>query len=133
MPVDIRSGRVLLLLGSNVDAEHQLDAALNCLRAQFGVCELSRRHLSPDSGRADAPAYLNQAAIIVSSLDRSTLKTVLRGIEAMLGRQRPSPDARLCRIDIDAVARVAPEFEVCDAESYDASYAMQPLLELGIR
>lgn len=131
--VDASARRVLLLLGSNVNADQQLDAALQRLRAQFELTAVSQRHLSPATGDSAAPAYLNQAAIIASAQDRGALKSALRAIEATLGRQRPSPDARLCPIDIDAVARLVPDLEIWDAESYDASYALAPLQDLGLR
>lgn len=124
--------RVLLLLGSNVDAEAQLQAAVLALRQQFSVEAVSDRHWSVAIGRHEAPAYLNQAVLIRTDLDRDQLKHDLRRIEADLGRQRPSPNPGLCPVDIDAVGRWEPGFQLWDAKSYEAEYAQAPLQNLGI-
>jgi 2-amino-4-hydroxy-6-hydroxymethyldihydropteridine diphosphokinase len=124
--------RVLLMLGSNVDADRQLDAALAKLRERFDVLAVSARHQSPAMGRTGAPAYLNQAAVIASDLDHGSLKIALRDIEAQLGRLRPSPEPQFCPIDIDALGRWEPEWVVWDARDYGAAHARAPLLDLGI-
>lgn len=124
--------RVLLMLGSNVDAERQLDAAIAQLRDRFDVLAVSARHQSPALGRTGAPAYLNQAAVIASNLDHGSLKIALREIEAQLGRLRPNPEPQLCPIDIDALGRWEPEFVVWDARDYGAAHARAPLRDLGL-
>ena len=125
------SPRVLLMLGSNVDAEQQLDAAMRLLDGQFGVIQRSGRHWTPAAGSTDAPAYLNQAVVIRSKLDRVRLRERLRAVESQLGRRRPSPEPGLCPIDIDAVGRWLPEFEVWDTKSYTAQYAQLPLRDIA--
>ncbi len=123
--------RVLLMLGSNVNAERQLDAALRLLDDEFGVIARSGRHCTPAAGSAEAPAYLNQAAVIHSELDRERLRELLRAIESRLGRRRPNPEPGLCPIDIDAVGRWLPEFEVWDTKSFTAQYAQRPLRDIA--
>ena len=124
--------RVLLMLGSNVDARLQLEAACARLRLQFEVIAESERHPSPAAGHAGAPAYLNQAVVIATDLDQDALKLALRAIETQLGRQRPNPEPQLCPIDIDALGRWEPDFVVWDARDYGAAYARGPLRDLGI-
>lgn len=123
--------RVVLLIGSNVDAEARMDAALAELRRGFVVIACSARHPSAASGVDGAPPYLNQAAVIEYDGDRARLKAELRAIEARLGRVRPSADPRLCPIDIDAIGRCDAEAEVWDEKAFAASYARLPLAELG--
>lgn len=130
--IDAVPRRVLLLLGSNVDAQRQLDAALAQLRARFPVYAVSAQHLSPAAGRSDAPAYLNQAAVIASELGRDRLKSALREIEALLGRQRPAVDPKLCAIDIDTLGCWAPDWCLWDGSGYAADYARLPLRDLGL-
>lgn len=120
------------MLGSNVDAQRQLDAALALLHERYAVLAVSGRHLSPALGLAGGAPYLNQAAVIASELDRDQLKAALRDIEAQLGRQRPNPEPRLCPIDIDAIGRWEPEWVVWDARDYAAAYARGPLRDLGL-
>lgn len=124
--------RVVLLLGSNVEAARQLEAAAAELRRLFPITAESAWHLSPASGRDDAPAYLNQAMVIEYTGDRAALRTSLRDIEARLGRQRPSPDPRLCPIDIDAIGRCSSPFETWDEKACNAAHARLPLHEIGI-
>lgn len=122
---------VILLLGSNVDADAQLDRALVALAAEFPILARSSRRRSVAT-TPGAPAYANQAALLRCALDRSELKARLRAIEAALGRQRPAPDPRLCPIDIDAVGRLRPHFELWDAKAHAAAYAWPALAELGV-
>jgi 2-amino-4-hydroxy-6-hydroxymethyldihydropteridine diphosphokinase len=129
--IAVDAPRVLLMLGSNEAAEQRLDAALACLQRQFPVLARSQRHRSAAVDSADAPAYLNQALIIGTALDRDDLRVVLRAIEAQLGRRRPATDSRLCPIDIDALGRWFPAFEVWDTKSYLAEYARAPLQDLA--
>lgn len=130
--IDAVPRRVLLMLGSNVEAERQLAAACVLLGERFEVLAISGRHPSPAAGQAGAPAYLNQAAVIATDLDRDSLKTALRAIEAHLGRQRPNPEPWLCPIDIDALGRWEPQFVVWDARDYGAAHARAPLRDLGV-
>lgn len=120
------------MLGSNVDAERQLDAACALLAGRFRILAVSGRHPSPAAGHAGAPAYLNQAAVIATDLERDALKVSLREIETRLGRQRPNPEPRLCPIDIDALGRWHPDFVVWDARDYGAAHARAPLRDLGL-
>ena len=130
--IDAVTPRVLLMLGSNVDAGQQLQAACERLRERFEVVAVSGRHPSPAAGHAEAPAYVNQAVVITSELDQGALKVELRAIEASLGRQRPNPEPRLCPIDIDALGRWQPAFVVWDARDFNAAHARAPLRDLGI-
>jgi 2-amino-4-hydroxy-6-hydroxymethyldihydropteridine diphosphokinase len=130
--IDAVPRRVLLMLGSNVDAERQLAAACAQLGERFEVVAVSGHHPSPAVGQAGAPGYLNQAAVIAADLDRDALKAELRAIETALGRQRPNPEPRLCPIDIDALGCWEPDFVVWDARDYGAAYARGPLRDLGI-
>lgn len=123
--------RVVLLLGSNTGAAEHLDAAICELRRDFTLIACSGRHRSDASGIDGAPPYLNQAAIIAFIGERQQLKAQLRAIESRLGRVRPSPDPRLCPIDIDAIGRCGAAFEVWDEKAFHAAYARQPLAELG--
>lgn len=123
--------RVVLLLGSNVDADARMDAALAELRRAFALIARSSRHPSAASGIDGAPPYLNQAVVIECDGDRTQLKADLRAIESRLGRVRPGADPRLCPIDIDAIGCCDGEFEVWDEKAYRADYARLPLAELG--
>ncbi len=121
---------MLLLIGSNVDAEMKMNAALQELRAAFGAIRCSARHQSAASGEATAAPYLNQAVLINSGLDRDALKLRLRAIESRLGRTRPAAIKGQCVIDIDALAAIDGGLVVWDEPAFSASYAQAPIAEL---
>ena len=124
------NSRVLLLIGSNVDADAQIKAALELLQLEFSIAAKSARYQSLAAGPVDAPSYLNQAVLISTPLDRVALKPRLRGIEARLGRERPAVDPRLCPIDIDAIACLEGSLTICDEKSFAASYAQAPIADV---
>lgn len=123
--------RVVLLLGSNVHADAQLDRALAALAAAFELDGVSARHRSAATV-AGAPAYENQAVALRCALGRDVLKVRLREVEASLGRVRPAPDEGLCPIDIDAIGRWSPAWETWDTKGYLAPFARAPLADLGV-
>ena len=98
---------------------------------QFGVIQRSGRHWTPAAGSTDAPAYLNQAVVIRSKLDRVPARTAAGGRIPAGTPPRPSPEPGLSPIDIDAVGRWLPEFEVWDTKSYTAQYAQLPLRDIA--
>lgn len=123
--------RVLLLLGSNADAEGQLQRAGMRLAAEFSVLAQSGCFDSPAERSDGAPAYLNQALLIATELLPTELKKRLRAIEAVLGRQRPPPDPRLCPIDIDQLLAFGQgRWQILDQRAMSAAYAQAPLLDL---
>lgn len=124
--------RIVLMLGSNVMAEAQLQAAWRLLTEQFAVLGASAQYWSAADGTTTAPPYLNQAVVIRTTLARDDLRPALRAIEAQLGRQRPNPNPGLCALDIDAIGRMTDQFQIWDAKSYKADYAALPLADLGI-
>lgn len=117
---------VLLVLGSNLEPERHLDAAIAELKAQFAVRKQSQRHLT--SALEPAPAYVNQAILIESPAGQE-LKPLLRAIEAKLGRVRPAPIRHLCPIDIDAVASWSP-LSVLDEKTWRAHYLQALMPEI---
>lgn len=100
--------RYLLLLGSNHCAERKLDLALAGLRRRFTDLSVSVRERCRAREGGEVPDYVNQAALIRSNLDPAALKLSLREVEKALGRQRPSPNPKLCPIDIDLIAQIEP-------------------------
>lgn len=121
---------VLLLIGSNADADAKMNAALQELRAEFGEIRCSGRHASAASGDPSAAPYLNQAVLIYSALDANALKPRLRSIEARLGRTRPAAIKSQCPIDLDALAAIGGGLTIWDEAAFAASYAQAPITEL---
>lgn len=123
--------RVLLLLGSNADAQAQLQRASARLASDFPLLAQSACFHSPAERSDSAPAYLNQALLIATDLLPTELKARLRAIEADLGRQRPAPDPSLCPIDIDQLLALEHGcWQILDQRGVSAVYAQAPLLDL---
>ncbi len=94
--------RYVLLLGSNVNAEQQLTAAIAALDKKFGVLRLAEQVESADRHAPNVnPHYLNRAVEIATPNDVHQLKQELRQIELQLGRTRPALRAGHCEMDID--------------------------------
>ncbi len=125
---------LVLVLGSNEDAAAQLEGARAAQAARYGALGAASPCLSsPASDAADAPAYLNQAVVIRSALDRHVLKQQLREIETELGRVRPAPRPGHCAIDIDLLGcrcGVGEAMEIWDARAAAAPYARAVLAAL---
>jgi 2-amino-4-hydroxy-6-hydroxymethyldihydropteridine diphosphokinase len=124
----------LLLLGSNLDSDARVHAALAALR-KLGpaACVTAVRRL-PAHGDAGAPDYHNVLATLESALDRTTLVANLKRIERELGRERGS--GRVA-IDIDLLASRDGARWVVDPhalEKHDIKKPPAPLLlrEAGI-
>jgi 2-amino-4-hydroxy-6-hydroxymethyldihydropteridine diphosphokinase len=93
--------RYLLLLGSNVDPAANLARAEEAVAARFPVLARSRAVEGPAVGDAGGPPFRNRALLVGADLDPASLRAVLRGIEARLGRVR-GPDRNAPRtVDAD--------------------------------
>ena len=91
-----------LSLGSNVEPERHLRAAIDALRARFGDIVVSPVYRVPAVG-FDGPDFLNAAAIIETDLDIVALDAWLHGLEDAHGRRRDVPRFADRPLDIDIV------------------------------
>ncbi|WP_133500420.1 2-amino-4-hydroxy-6-hydroxymethyldihydropteridine diphosphokinase [Cognatilysobacter terrigena] len=96
------SGRAYLSLGSNIEPEKQLRAAIASLRERFGDVVVSPIYRTPAVG-FDGPAFLNAAAIIDSDLEPQALNDWLHALEDAHGRDRSGPRFSDRTLDIDIV------------------------------
>ncbi len=95
-------GRAYLSLGSNIDPEKNLCAAILDLRAQFGAVVLSSLYRCPAIG-FDGADFLNMAAIIETTMPPVALNTWLHTLEDKHGRRRDQPRFASRTLDIDIV------------------------------
>lgn len=91
---------VCLGLGSNVEPEQHIRAALNALAATFGDLQISRVFESEAVGFTGNNFY-NLVVLVQTALDIPELVTVLRGIENDNGRDRSKPKFSPRTLDID--------------------------------
>lgn len=95
-------GTAWLSLGSNQDAEANLAAAADALRARFGAVRFSPVYRTPAVG-FEGPDFLNAAAVIDSDLDPFALNDWLHALEDRQGRRRDVPRFSSRTLDIDIV------------------------------
>lgn len=95
-------GRAYLSLGSNVEPERHLRAAIEALGARFGKVRVSPVYRTPAVG-FDGPDFLNAAAIVDSDLEPQALNDWLHALEDAHGRDRSGPRFADRTLDIDIV------------------------------
>ncbi|HSN00970.1 MAG TPA: 2-amino-4-hydroxy-6-hydroxymethyldihydropteridine diphosphokinase [Rudaea sp.] len=94
--------RVWLSLGSNLEPEKNLRAALLELRARFGDVIVSPVYRFPAVG-FDGPDFLNLAAGIDTDLSVGVLNDWLHALEDRHGRRRDVPRFSSRTLDVDIV------------------------------
>ena len=94
--------RAYLSLGSNIEPEAHLRAAIAELRARFGEIVVSPVYLSRAVG-FDGPDFLNLAVAIDTDLDPVALDAWLHDLENRHGRRRDVPRYASRTLDVDIV------------------------------
>jgi 2-amino-4-hydroxy-6-hydroxymethyldihydropteridine diphosphokinase len=127
--------RVYLSLGSNVDPEKNLRAAIAELRAKFGAIDRSPVYRYPAVGFA-GPDFLNLAAGIDTGLEPQALNDWLHALEDSHGRRRDVPRYSSRTLDVDIVLygelviTGAQNLEVPRAELLQ-TFVLQPLADIA--
>lgn len=95
--------RYILSLGSNIEPERNLAAAVRLLRERGTLIAASSVYVSaPFGDDRPQPDYLNAVVVLESELrPQDFLETVIRPIEAGLGRRRSADRFAPRTIDID--------------------------------
>lgn len=91
-----------LSLGSNLDPERHLRAAIDALRARFDELMVSAVYRFPAVGYAGAD-FLNAAAVLRTDLSPEALNAWLHALEDAHGRDRSGPRYSDRTLDIDIV------------------------------
>ena len=94
--------RAYLSLGSNIEPERHLAAAIDALRDRFGAITVSPAYRFPAVG-FDGPDFVNLAAAIDTDLDPHALNRWLHALEDRLGRRRDQPRYASRTLDVDIV------------------------------
>jgi len=89
---------VLIGIGSNLEPEQALRAAVGALKQRFGRVACSSVYRGPAAGLAAAD-YLNMVVQVVTNSAVDALRAELAAIETATGRTRDDP--RVCRLDLD--------------------------------
>jgi 2-amino-4-hydroxy-6-hydroxymethyldihydropteridine diphosphokinase len=94
--------RVYLSLGSNVEPQRYLNAALVELRARFGAIRVSPAYRNAAVGY-DGPAFVNLAGGLDTDLEPEALNDWLHALEDRHGRRRDVPRFSDRTLDVDIV------------------------------
>jgi 2-amino-4-hydroxy-6-hydroxymethyldihydropteridine diphosphokinase len=127
--------RAYLSLGSNLDPEKHLRAAIAELRARFGDLVVSPAYRFAAVG-FDGPDFVNLAVGIDTDLDPQALNDWLHALEDRHGRRRDVPrfSSRTLDVDIvlfgDRVTSGAGNLEVPRRELLQ-SFVLQPLSDIA--
>jgi 2-amino-4-hydroxy-6-hydroxymethyldihydropteridine pyrophosphokinase len=95
--------QVCLLLGSNIQPEHNLPLAIDQLQNYLKLLRISRVWETASVGSA-GPNFLNAAILAHTSLNQKSLKLkILRPLEARMGRVRSADKNAPRPIDLDII------------------------------
>ena len=127
--------RVVISLGSNIDREVNLPAALGAIRAHpnLTLIDTSCVYESEAVG-GDYPPFYNAAVVIETDLDLDRLVATLRGIENWLGRERTEDRNAPRTIDLDVTLfgdLNDPERNIPDADLTEYPYVAVPAAEVA--
>lgn len=92
----------LLSLGSNLQPQQHLHAAVAALRERFGAIRVSPAYRTAAVG-FDGPDFLNNAVAIETELPLDSLDAWLHALEDAHGRDRSGPRFSNRTLDIDVV------------------------------
>ncbi len=128
---------VYIGIGSNIDPERHVPAALRLLGEKVRIAALSTFYRTEPLGSAGSPVFYNGVAGIRTWIPARELKLgVLRAIEASLGRRR-GPDRSAPRpIDLDILwyggaAVEEPDLVIPDPHILTRAFVAVPLHELA--
>ena len=127
--------RAYLSLGSNVNAEHHISAAIQALRETFPDCRLSPIYRSRSVG-FEGDDFINLAAMVVTDMQPLQLRAWLRRLEDRYGRDRNQPrfSDRTLDIDIllfDDLVIQTEELDLPRAEILKFAHVLKPLADLA--
>ena len=121
--------RAWLSLGSNIEPEQHLRAALRELRTRFGTLSVSSVYESEAVG-FDGPPFWNLAVGLESDLDLDALNAWLHELEERQGRRRDQPRYADRTLDMDVVAFGAISL---DRPEWKQAFLLAPLAEIEPR
>jgi 2-amino-4-hydroxy-6-hydroxymethyldihydropteridine diphosphokinase len=123
-----------LSIGSNIDAESNIRAALSALSLEFENIRLSTTYESQAVG-FEGDNFLNLVALADTEKDLDEVAAILKRLEDQLGRDRHQPRFSGRTMDIDIVlygdeSGMCCGIELPRPEVTENAYVLQPLSEL---
>lgn len=126
---------VYLSIGSNIERERHILAALNALAERYGKLQVSSVYESEAVG-FDGENFYNLVVAIDTEESIATLSRFLKALEAENGRQRNTPKFSARTLDIDILTyddRVGliDGVELPRGEILTNAFVLQPLAEIA--
>ena len=119
----------LVALGSNIEPERNLPAAVAALRARAEVVSTSSAWATAAVGPPGQPAFLNAAVRLQTDLPAARLRDeLLHGIERELGRVRTTDRYAPRPIDLDLTAYGVQRLRLGDREVPDPELLREAFL-----
>ena len=123
----LSTNRALLLLGSNINPESNVKAAIAQIQDHCSIVEAGKLWHIPAVGSCLGQAdFINQGLIIDCSASLPELKSAMKSIERSIGREPGSKNAPRC-IDIDVIHF---DGRVVDASLFQYEFMRAILTEL---
>ena len=119
--------QAVVTIGSNVDPDHNIPAALNRLAEGQHVLSQSRFVSTMPLGGPDQENFVNGAVLIETDMTRPQLRAWLRDVESELGRVRTGDKNAPRTIDLDIVVFNG---RVIDADVYERDFLYAEVAEL---
>ena len=121
-------------LGSNVNAETHIRAAIDELGTQFETIELSPAYASTAVG-FEGEDFINLVARVETDMSPLELRQYLRNLEDRYGRKRDVPKFSDRSLDIDILlyddlVLLSPVLEIPRAEITKYAHVLKPLADL---
>lgn len=128
-----RLNQAFLSLGSNIEAEKNLPAAVGELAGYGRVRRVSRVWESPSAGDPLQPHYLNAALWLETSLSARELKeTAIAAIEGRLGRVRNADRFAPRTIDIDIMLFNQERLQLGNRRIPDPEVLVRPFVAIPL-
>ncbi|HRN67799.1 MAG TPA: 2-amino-4-hydroxy-6-hydroxymethyldihydropteridine diphosphokinase [Promineifilum sp.] len=109
--------RVAVILGSNIDREQNIPAAVRLLAEAATVIDVSTVYETSAVGSCNQPGYFNAVVLLETALSPAELKDgLLADIEYRLGRRRTADKFAARTIDLDIVTYDDESFDYTPAD-----------------
>ena len=127
--------RAYLSLGSNVDAEVKIGAAMRALLERFSICRFSPVYRSRAVG-FEGEDFINLAAMIETGMTPMELRDWLRELEDLHGRDRSLPKYSDRTLDVDILlfgdlVILDDALEIPRGEIMKFAHVLRPLADLA--
>lgn len=119
--------RVIIGLGSNIDAHLNLKRAVDLLQQNFRLLKRSSVLRTAPVGIINQPDFYNSAVLLETDLERDELSIRLKEMEDILGRNRLRPKFGPREIDFDILVW---NDEIVDDDYYHRDFLQQLVSEI---